>query len=136
MSQDKSLPKVITITLDDGKIVIVRKLALGKYMELIPIIERLFTDIIKDLQGIFGDDEEQKDLTDEDFIKKVPGLVMTFMPEAITIISVATGLEKSYVQDTLGLDEAIEIVVAIIKTNNFSRVAEQVKNLIALFRKN
>jgi len=106
--------KQITVKLDDREIV-VEKLPLGKYSELLGAIKEL----PKHLQQFQTADNNQ-------LISVLPQLLSESLPDVIRIVAIATPLEEKEVEE-LGLDELSDIVIAVIEVNNYQKVYDNIK---------
>lgn len=110
MAEDpKTKRRTLTVSFNE-KDVTVRELSLRQFMELGSIVEE-----IEGLASIFSDIETRETM---DIIKAVSQLLKT-APESLgRVISKATDLKPDEVLDGT-IDEVLEIVMAIIKVNNF-----------------
>lgn len=142
MSAKKSLPRKIDFVYydeSDNEVVHeVRKLALGRSAELI----NAFNELPKVLQQLMHG-EETKSLFEKDsedmglvdiavLIGNNLGPIMNVALDAvINILHVGSGLEKKVIE-TLGLDEASELFLAIVTVNNLGAMQANLKNGITL----
>ena len=112
------MKKTIDVKLDN-KTVKISKLPLGKYAELLGALE----DIPKTLGKFDG-------LSNDDFMAQLPKLITVALPDVIGIIAIATPLSKDEIEE-LGLDEVVDLVVAIAEVNNYKKVFSNIKKLTA-----
>lgn len=112
------MTKNITVELD-GKSVIIKKLPLGKYAELLDAIETL-PEQIGGLEGI----------TNDEIFARLPKIIAKSLPEVIKIISIATDMPKEDVEQ-LGLHEVIRILKGIGEANNYAEVLDLIKKALA-----
>ena len=103
------------ITLDDGQIVIIDKLPIGKYAELLSSMQELPKKF-----DLFIDVEKSK------MIEILPKIIGESLPEVLKIIDIATPLEPDEI-DKLGLSEVVDILIGIALANNYSKVFDQIK---------
>lgn len=107
-----------TIIVDEREIVISR-LPIGKYSELLSKIERL----PKHVGGL-------SDLSTDLLIEKLPFFLAVALPDVFNILAVATPLTKEELEE-LGLAEITEIVITVFEVNDYQRVFEMIKKAIA-----
>ena len=112
------MTKPITVKLEN-KTVEVKKLPLGKYAELLTAVKEL----PKRLGGL-------DKMTNDQIFEQLPILVATSLPDLIGILSIATELKPEEINE-MGLDEAVEVLVAVIEVNNYREVYENIKKVIA-----
>mgnify|MGYP000852392377 CR=1 FL=1 len=142
MSAKKSLPRKIDFVYfdenDNEVLHEVRKLPLGRSAELVTA----FNELPKVFQGLMGDEEtralfedgvEDMGLVDiADLIGNNLGSIMAVALDAvINILHVGSGLEKKVVE-SLGLDEASELFLAIVTVNNLGAMQANLKNGMTL----
>lgn len=106
--------KQIEVKLDDRTLV-VKKLPLGKYAELLKALHNL----PKHINGLDG-------LSNEQILPRVPTILAESLPDVIAIFTIATDLKKEEVE-ALGLDEATDVFMAIFEVNNYQAVFEKIK---------
>lgn len=111
------MKKQLSVKLDDKEIV-VRKLPLGKYAELLNAIETL----PKSIGGLDG-------LSNDDIFSQIPKLIAKSLPEVIKILSIATDMGEDEIAG-LGLDEVMRLLKAIAEVNNFSEVFDTIKKAL------
>lgn len=112
------MKKTLKIQTDIGEVV-VSKLPLGKYAELLKAIKEL----PKHLKGIEGKKVD-------DVIELIPAIAGEGLGDVIRVLSVATDLPEKDLQ-TIGLDDAIALFKAIWEVNNFSFIQTEIKKVIA-----
>ncbi len=103
----------------DEKTVIVKKLPLGKYAELLAAVKEL----PKHIQGL-------ETLDNPTIVAKLPQIIAGAFPDFVNIITIATDLKKEEVEE-LGLDEATNIVLGIIEVNKYREVYDNIKKALA-----
>lgn len=110
--------KKITVQLDDKKIEVL-KLPLGRYAELMRVLQNLPTK----LKGV-------NITTNEQFLAQLPTLIADNIPEVIDILHIATDLPKEEIE-ALGLFDVVKIVMAVIEVNQYKDVYAQIKKVTA-----
>jgi len=103
----------------ENKEIEISKLPLGKYSELLLALEEL----PKQLSGVDGKSAE-------DFLAELPKIIGNSLPDVIKILTIATPLKEEEIKE-LGLDEVIEIILAIFEVNNYQSVFDNIKKLTA-----
>lgn len=106
--------KTIKVELDN-KTVTIEKMPLGKYAEVLTLINQLPEKI----GGL-------ENLTSDEIFKKLPSIIATSLPEVVNILSVATGLTVEAV-NALGLDEVVKLTVGVYEVNNYRDIIERIK---------
>lgn len=106
--------KAKDIQLED-RVLVVRKLPLGRYAELLKALHNL----PKHINGLDG-------LKNDQIIPKIPTILAESLPDVIAIFTIATDLKKEEVE-AMGLDEATDVFLAIIEVNNYQAVFEKIK---------
>lgn len=100
--------------------VVVKKLPLGEYAEF-------FKQIMKLTKHFKSTDE----LNEEAILKKLP-LILEDSPDiAINIIALASDLTEEEAKTQIGLDDAFDIFQGILEVNNYSKVFDRVKKMMA-----
>lgn len=112
------MKKSITVKLDEREIE-VKKLPIGRYIELLKALETL----PKQISGLDG-------LSNEDVLSRIPLVIAESLPEFINILTIATELKKEEIEE-LGLDECIKIIEAVVEVNNFKDVFSSIKKVLA-----
>jgi hypothetical protein len=90
--------------------------------------------VLQDLPKIFNErfaDQDLSKIPNDQIVAMLPSIIGDALPEVAKLIAVATPLEENEVLDELGLNEAIELLVAIFQVNDFSKVVDNVKKLTA-----
>lgn len=97
----------------------INKLPLKKYVDVFNALGKL-PEEVSDMAGKSNDE----------LFTNLPVLVAKFLPQIVSILSVATPLTEDEINE-LGLDEVSELIVAVIQVNNFGKVADNVKKMMA-----
>lgn len=116
-----------TVTLKiNGEDIVISKLPLRKISEVFKALENL--------PKTFTDKFEGQDLTaisNDQIVTLLPDIIADALPEVAKLIAVATPLKEDQVLDELGLSDAVEVLVAIFEVNDFSKVVDNIKKLVA-----
>jgi len=143
MSETKSLPRRLPFRYydQDDKEVIheVRKLPLGRAAEL----SRAFKELPAAIQGLM-EGEETKVLFDESqsadlglvdmavlIANNLGSLLEVAQDAVIEILQIGSGLDRQIIEG-LGLDEASELFLTIVRVNNLSAMQANLKNAMSL----
>lgn len=110
------------VVLENKEIIEVTKLPIGRYAEFLQIIRGLFSKVgvVSSLTG----------LTNEEFLSQLPTIIADNIPEVVKIIHVGTGMDEAKVEQ-LGLNECIDLVMAIFEVNKYAEVYEKIKKGLA-----
>ncbi len=104
-----------TIKLEHREL-IVKKLPLGKYAELLKALEKLPLQF-NSLSG----------LKNEQLIPKIPSLIGECFPDIVKLFTIATDLTPEECENTIGLSEATDVFMAIIEVNDYKSIFEKIK---------
>ncbi|OUN01420.1 MAG: hypothetical protein BAA04_04850 [Firmicutes bacterium ZCTH02-B6] len=143
MSEAKSLPRSISVLLyagtDDEKVVTVEKLPLGRAAAL----GLAFRGIPAKLEQLRQHEGIRK-LIDSGQLDNMPLAevamkILEFLPELlevaadaiIDILAVGTGLSREELREKVGLDEATELLAAVIEVNNLGAIQKHLKAAIS-----
>ncbi len=99
---------------------IVKKLPLGKYAELLKALEKL----PQELNSLSNLDNEQ-------LLPRIPVVIGECFPDVIKLFTIATDLTEEECQEKIGLDEAVEVFVAIYEVNNYKAIFDKVKKIFS-----
>lgn len=112
--------RIITLKFE-GKSVEIKKLPLGRYVDLIKAI-KLLPKHLPELSGLAFDE----------VLKKLPGLVEDAYPDFIDILMIATPLTKEDLEsDWFGLGEAVDAILAVVEVNNYQEIFDKIKKATA-----
>lgn len=136
----KTLPriKVVEITIIDEtgqeqvQKIPVKKAGLGRWKQITNAIKKLinlFPEFLKS-KGIEDLEAFIDSLTYADLIAMVPDILDMAADEFINLLAVGTGLEVEFLEEYVGIDEAMDLVEAIIQVNDVFGAVEKGKNLI------
>jgi len=110
------------VTLENGKVITIAKLPLGKYADLL----KAFQEFPKHI----GEFKEFKSFSNSQILAALPAILGSCMPDVIRIIEIASPLVEEEIQQ-LGLTEVTDILMAIYKVNNYQAIYEKIKKVIA-----
>jgi hypothetical protein len=108
-----------TVTLESGQKVTVKKLPLGRYAKL-----------IKAIQDLPKHQKKLESLENETVLEALPELIAEGLPDVIRILAIATPLKKEEIEE-LGLDEAVDLAMAVFEVNNYQKVYDRIKKALA-----
>jgi hypothetical protein len=127
-----SYPSEITIHINE-KPVIVKKLGLITYAKMSTLVKELLISVFELLQSQAETMEQlnlqpgQKNLSVADLIAK---LIEKNVEQVVHLINICIPeLDVKYIENEVGLDDALTIFDAILKVNNINKVIEEVKKL-------
>jgi len=136
----KTLPRVkiveIIVIDEDGqeqsKKITVKKAGLGRWKQIITVIKKLINMLPEFLETKGVEDPEAfiDSLSYTDLIAMIPDILDMAADEFINLLAVGTGLEVDFLEKNVGIDEAVDLVEAIIQVNNIFEAVEKGKNLI------
>jgi hypothetical protein len=110
----------------NGKDVVIEKLPLRRIAEVFKALEKLPSKFADKVGG--GD---MTSIPNNKVLEMLPELISESLPEVAKLISVASPLSEEEVLDELGLAEAMDVLTVIFKVNDFSKVVDNVKKLLA-----
>ena len=136
----KTLPriKVVEITVIDEagqeqiQKVTVKKAGLGRWKQIINALKKLINMLPEFLKtkGIEDPETFIDSLSYTDLIAMIPDILDMAADEFINLLAIGTGLDVEFLEVNVGIDEAIELVEAIIQVNDIFGAVEKGKNLI------
>jgi len=136
----KTLPriKVVEITIIDDSSqeqvqkILVKKAGLGRWKQIINALKKLINMLPEFLEakGIENPEAFIDSLSYTDLIAMIPDILDMAADEFINLLSIGTGLEVDFLEENVGIDEAIDLVEAIIQVNDIFGAVEKGKNLI------
>lgn len=137
----KALPrtKVVEISIIDEagqeqiQKVTVKKAGLGRWKQIINALKKLINMLPEFLKtkGIEDPEAFIDSLSYTDLIAMIPDILDMAADEFINLLAVGTGLDVEFLEENVGIDEAIELVEAIIQVNDIFGAVEKGKNLIS-----
>jgi len=145
VSRTKGLPAVKNVSIlagtEEEQVVSVKKLPLGRAVELSHVIESIparlqeIKDNPKVQEFLKGFDPDKMDPTEfgTTLVEFLPILTNIALDLVIELLAVGTGLEEDLLEQ-IGLDEATELLVAIFEVNNIQAIWGNFQKLQAMFR--
>lgn len=121
------MDETITVKTQSGDVV-VRKLALGDYAELLRAFKKLPADI-----GQFFDKSDSTELKGMDlaaFLPKLPAVIADAVPEFAQILAITTDKDAEFFLKG-DLADAVDVFAAVLQVNDYSRVLDSIKKLTA-----
>jgi len=144
-SKTKGLPAVkdvsILVGTEEEQVVAVKKLPLGRAVELSHVIESIparlqeITDNSKVQEFLKGADLDKMGAAEFGtvLVEFLPTLINIALDLVIELLAVGTGLEEDLLEQ-IGLDEATELLVAIFEVNNIQAIWGNFQKLQTMFR--
>lgn len=141
MSEAKSLPRSIPVRIlvgtDRERVVQVEKLPLGKAAALGLAFKQIgerIAELREDerLKELFANGKFDSMTLDQaalELLKFLPELLDVAADLVIGVLAAGTGLEREELEQ-LGLDEATELLAAILTVNNLEAVQQNLKNVL------
>lgn len=136
----KTLPRVkiveIIVIDEDGqeqsKKITVKKAGLGRWKQIINALKKLINMLPEFLEtkGVENPETFIDSLSYTDLIAMIPDILDMAADEFINLLAIGTGLDVEFLEVNVGIDEAIELVEAIIQVNDIFGAVEKGKNLI------
>lgn len=108
------MKKQIEITVN-GKPVIVKKLALGKYGALLQALDNLPPEVAQEISNLDKASTEQ-------FLAKLPALLGKAWDSIVKMLSIATDLEAEYLTNECDLVDGANLLKAVFEVNDFLAV--------------
>lgn len=145
VSKTKGLPAVkevsILVGTEEEQVVVVKKLPLGRAVELSHVIESIpvrlqeITDNskVQEFLGSFDADKMEATEFGIALVEFLPTLINVALDLVIELLAVGTGLKEDLLEQ-IGLDETIELLVAIFEVNNIQAIWGNFQKLRAMFR--
>lgn len=110
--------KEIKIKLDDRELII-KKLPIGKYAEL-----------LKKLQNLPKNIQSLPSLDKDVIIERLPVLIASSEDDFYTIIEIATDLKRDEIVE-LSLNEVVDVVLGVIEVNKYKEIIDKIKKATA-----
>jgi hypothetical protein len=117
--------KSITVETMSGSVV-VRRLALGDYAALLRALKSLSANL-----GAFVGENSTDKLKDNSFLMaELPALIADSIPEFCDLLAIASDKDAKFFLEG-DLADALEVFMAALELNDYSRIADTVKKLTA-----
>jgi len=111
---------------------IIKKAGLGKYKELTGAIGELigFMPQVLAQRGVEDPHQYIEDMTIMDMLDLFPELFGYGVEQLTEVVAIILHEDEDFVEENIGLDEAVEIVEAALEVNNLKGLVAKVKNLM------
>lgn len=111
---------------------IIKKAGLGKYKELTGAIGELigFMPQVLAQRGVEDPHQYIEDMTIMDMLDLFPELFGCGVEQLTEVVAIILDEDEDFVEENIGLDEAVEIVEAALEVNNLKGLVAKVKNLM------
>lgn len=116
--------KQITVELSNGKEYAVKKLALGRYGQLLAELDDLPPEVTKTLAEL---DTEQP----EALLAKLPALLGKSWPNILRMLEVATEIPRQTIEEELDLVDGLALLKAVFAVNDFTAVKKAIASLLS-----
>jgi hypothetical protein len=73
-------------------------------------------------------------MTEQNWTERLPKLIAENLPVVIDILEIGTPVPREELEHNLGLDEAIDLIIAMVELNNLLTLSDKAKNLLTLVR--
>lgn len=117
---NKKLEKKIIV---NGKTIVIKKLVLGNYAEMI--------GCIKEIPKILGN---LKDINDEKVMEKFPQMFRLAFYELIDVLSIASGVSKKELTTEYDLEDTTLLLKTILEVNSLDEIRKNVSGLLSLIQ--
>lgn len=124
----------VTKTIEiNGQNVTVRKLGLIKYAKLQSLLDNFITsitDFMKRQSEIkYSIEIDEMDVA-QNLVSSIVEVLSSNAIAMIDLIELTTDLERSYIEEYVGIAEAVEIIDAVIEVNRIVQVIDKAKKLM------
>lgn len=116
--------KQIKVDTDNG-VVLVAKLPIVKYVELLKAMRKLPKELVARFNGV-----DLTHMSNDKILEMVPEIVETSLPDVLNVLTIATPLEREAIE-ALGLDDIVNLVLAVVEVNNYKGIYDSVKKALA-----
>ena len=103
----------------NGKKVVLKKLALGKYAAILKALKKLPEKL-----GQFGEISNKK------VIQSLPSMISDSLPELLQVLSIASDIPVEELEKEYGLDDATVLLQGIFEVNDFALVKKNIQRLL------
>lgn len=118
--------KTIEVKTSAGPVV-VKKLAMGDYAELLRSFEKLPKQL-----GTFIQGTSKEDLKDnETLFSALPAIVADALPEFCSVLAVTTDKDAKFHMEELDLADNIDVLAAALELNDYKRIGAALKKIMA-----
>jgi len=119
------------------EVIKVEKAGLGRWKQVSDTLRNIVNSLptILDELGVEDKEEFLNNLSMQDMVAIIPEALGIITDEIINLIAIGADLEKKYVEEKVGIDEATELVLAIIEVNKLAKAVETGNKIKGLFNK-
>ena len=117
--------------------IVVKKAPLGRWKKITDSIKVLFDllpEVLED-QGVKDIESYLLEMSEQDIIMLLPDMIEVATDEVFNLLSLGAGVDKKFIEEKVGLDEAVELFEAIVEVNKLMKVVEKAKNIMNLWEK-
>lgn len=118
--------KTIEVQTDAGPVV-VRKLALNDYAELLRALKNLPKEFGKYIEGNSADDLK----SNEKLFEILPTLIADAIPEFCAVLACVTDKDAAFHGEHLDLADNIEVFAAALELNDYQKIGASIKKIMA-----
>lgn len=118
--------KTIEVQTSEGPVT-VKKLAMGDYADLLRSLKKLPQELGSFVQGTSKEDLANN----ETILAALPGIVADALPEFCAVLAVATDKDADFHMNELDLADNIDVFAAALELNDYKRIAESIKKIMA-----
>lgn len=120
------MDKTIEVKTSAG-VVVVKKLAMKDYAELLRALKKLPTELGKFIEGTSKEDLAKN----ETMFSALPAIIADALPEFCAILAVASDKDADYHLNELDLADNIDVFAAALELNDYKRITAAVKKIMA-----
>lgn len=120
------MDKTIEVQTSAGPVV-VKKLAMKDYAELLRSLKQLPQELGKFIEGTSKEDLAKN----ETMFSALPAIVADALPEFCAVLAVATDKDAEYHLNELDLADNIDVFAAALELNDYKRIVAAVKKIMA-----
>lgn len=120
------MDKTIEVQTSAGPVV-VKKLAMQDYAELLRSLKQLPQELGNFVQGTSKEDLAKN----ETIFAELPGIVANALPEFCAVLAVTSDKDAEFHLNELDLADNIDVLVAALQLNDYKRIAASIKKIMA-----
>lgn len=120
------MSKTIEVQTSDG-VVVVKKLAMADYADLLRALKKLPSELGKFIEGTSKEDLGKN----ETLFSALPAIVADALPEFCAVLAVASDKDADYHLNELDLADNIDVFAAALELNDYKRIAAAIKKIMA-----
>lgn len=120
------MDKTIEVQTSAGP-VIIKKLAMADYADLLRALKKLPTELGKFIEGTSKEDLQNN----ETLFSALPAIVADALPEFCAVLAVASDKDADFHLTQLDLADNIDCLAAALELNDYKRIAAAIKKIMA-----